>query len=227
VDIDKADTEGNTPFIGAAGVKDVEIISRMLPEVKNINAVNSNGESALTNAVKSSNAEVVALLLKSGADVNILDKDGHNLAYLLVDAYRGAGGRGGFGGRGGNQNTTAQTSPADDLAAKLNVLKEKGSNLTTPFSDGSTLYHVAIAKNDLNLLKKISSLGIDINAKNNEGLTVLHKAAMLAKDDQILRYLISVGAEKDVVTSFDETAYNLANENELLKKAQISVDFLK
>jgi hypothetical protein len=50
---------------------------------------------------------------------------------------------------------------------------------------------------------------------------------MLAKDDQILRYLISVGAEKDVVTSFDETAYNLANENELLKKAQISVDFLK
>ncbi|RZF57439.1 ankyrin repeat domain-containing protein [Sphingobacterium corticibacterium] len=221
VDINKTDAEGNTPFIGAAGVKNVELIGRILPTVKNINAVNSNGESALTNAVKSSNAEVVALLLKNGADVNVIDKDGQNLAYLLIDAYRGAG------GRGSRQNATAQTAPADELGAKLHVLKENGLNLASPFNDGSTLYHVAITKNDLALMKKISYFGIDINVKNEEELTVLHKAAMLAKDDTILRYLLSAGAKKDIGTSFGETAYDLAYENELLKQANISIDFLK
>lgn len=236
VDINQTDNEGNTPFMGAAGIKNVEIIGRMLPKVKNINAVNSNGESALTYAVKSSNAQVVALLLKNGADAEIVDKEGFNLAYLLVDAYRGAqaGGRGGFAGRGGgtpqqggNPNTTAQPSPADDFAAKLNLLKENGLNYSVPFRNGNTLYHLAIPKNDLALLKKISSLGIDINAKNEEGLTVLHKAAMLAKNDEILRYLISIGAKKDSKTSFGENAYDLAGENELLKQANIPVEFLK
>lgn len=227
VDINQVDNDGNTPFIGAAGVKNVEIITNMLPKVKNINAVNSKGESALTNAVKSSNVEVVTLLLKNGADVHVVDAAGHNLVYTLIDAYRGAGGRGGFGGRGGNQQVAAQTSPADDLAAKLQVLKESGLDLTGPFSDGSTLYHLAITKNDIALLKKISSLGVDINAKNEEGLTVLHKAAMFAKNDEILRYLLSAGAQKDIKTSFGETAYDLAGENELLEQENISVDFLK
>ncbi len=235
VDINKTDVEGNTPFMGAAGIKSIEIISRMLPKVKNINVVNSKGESALTNAVKSSNAEVVALLLKNGADAKIVDKEGHNLAYVLIDAYRGAqaGGRGGRGGapqQGAGQGSgggSARTSPADDFAAKLNVLKESGLNYSTPFKDGNTLYHLAIAKNDIALLKKISSLGIDINAENEEGLTALHKAAMLAKNDEILRYLISAGAKKDSKTSFGENAYELASENEILKRANISVEFLK
>ncbi len=219
VDINKEDADGNTPFMGAAGVKSEETVAKMLPKVKNINAINTKGESALTNAVKSSNADVVALLLKKGADVNIVNKEGHNLIYLLTDAYRGAS------GRGGNANT--QPSPADDFGAKLNVLKNAGLNYTSTFSDGNTLYHLAITKNDLSLFKKISTLGIDINAKNEEGLTVLHKAAMLAKNDEILRFLISVGAKKEITTSFGETAYDLASENDLLKRGNISVDFLK
>jgi len=67
----------------------------------------------------------------------------------------------------------------------------------------------------------------DVNAKNAEGLTALHKAAMMSKDDSILQYLISIGAKKDVKTNFDETAYDLAHENELLSKQKVSVEFLK
>ncbi len=76
--------------------------------------------------------------------------------------------------------------------------------LSTPQKDGNTLYHLAVIKNDLNLLKKIADLKIDSNAKNNDGLTALHKAAMIAKDDAILKYLISIGAQKDAKTEFDE-----------------------
>ena len=68
---------------------------------------------------------------------------------------------------------------------------------------------------------------IDINTKNSEGLTALHKAAMVSKDDAILKYLVSLGAKKDVQTNFKETAFDLATENEYLAKNKVSVDFLK
>ena len=99
--------------------------------------------------------------------------------------------------------------------------------LSTPQKDGNTLYHLAVIKNDLNLLKKLADLKIDSNAKNNDGLTALHKAAMIAKDDAILKYLISIGAQKDAKTEFDETPYTLAKENETLTKKKTDLEFLK
>ena len=89
-------------------------------------------------------------------------------------------------------------------------------NLTAPQKDGSTLYHFALLKNDLTLLKKLADLKIDVNAKNKDGLTALHKAAMIAKNDAILKYLFSIGAKNDIKTEFDETAFDLAKENETL-----------
>ena len=68
---------------------------------------------------------------------------------------------------------------------------------------------------------------IDINAKNNEGLTTLHKAAMKASDAEVLKYLISIGADKSITTDFEETVYDLASENELLSQKNIVIDFLK
>ena len=67
---------------------------------------------------------------------------------------------------------------------------------------------------------------IDINAKNNEGNTALHIAAMKAKDAEILKFLIEQGADVKATTDFDESVYDLASENELLKKNKIDINFL-
>ncbi len=77
------------------------------------------------------------------------------------------------------------------------------------------------------MLKKLAAVNIDINAKNKDGLTALHKAAMIAKNDNILNYLLSNGAKKDIKTDFDESAYDLAKENETLSKNNISIEILK
>ena len=68
---------------------------------------------------------------------------------------------------------------------------------------------------------------IDINAKNNDGNTALHLAAMKAKDADILKFLIAQGADTKATTDFEESAYDLASENELLKKNNVGIDFLK
>ncbi len=89
------------------------------------------------------------------------------------------------------------------------------------------MYHYVANRQSLGLLKKIANLGIDINAYNHEGMTALHKAAMVAKDDKVLRELLAQGADKKLRTELDETAYDLAAENEYLKRNKVDITFLK
>jgi ankyrin repeat protein len=218
VDANAANNEGTTALMNAASAKDTAALELLLPIVKNNNTQNSKGESALTMAVKSGTPEAVALLLSKGADINVQDKDGNNLGYYLIQSYRPQMSRGPEAGNSQKQ---------DPFGTKIKLLQDKGLNLATPQKDGNTLYHFAITKNDLTLLKKIADLNIDINAKNKDGLTPLHKAAMISKDDAILKYLLSIGAKKDINTEFDESAYALAKENESLTKNNVSLEFLK
>jgi len=208
VDINQADNEGNTVFMNAASSNsEIEVIELLLPKLKNINQLNKKGVSALAFAVRNNTPEIVNLLIASGADVKTADANGDNLAYYLLQSY--------------NPQKTAA------FESKLKALQAKGLNITSVQKNGNTLYHLAVAKNDLTLLKRIQDSKIDVNAKNKEGFTALHKAAMTAQDDTIIKYLLSIGAKKETVTEFKETAFDLASENEFLAKNNISIDFLK
>ena len=209
VDANKADKGGNTPLIKAAASRESAVLEQLLAVTKDINAKNVKGESALTIAVKSGTPENVALLLNKSADVNVVDKDGNNLGVYLIQSYR------------------PESKGPDPLDAKIKLLQDKGLNLAASQKDGSTLYHLAVVKNELALLKKLASLNIDVNAKNKDGMTALHKAAMISKNDEIPKYLISIGAKKDIKTEFDESAYALAKENEFFTKQNVSIEFLK
>ncbi len=215
VDANKADNQGNIPLMIAAA-RETAVLELLLPITKNNNLQNNKGESALTMAVKSGTPEAVALLLNQKAAINVQDKDGNNLAFYLIQSYKPL-----------TNPEAANESKQDPFTAKTKLLQDKGLNLATPQKDGNTLYHLAIAKNDVALLKKITALNIDVNAKNNDGITALHKAAMISKDDTILKYLLANGAKKDILTEFDESAYALAKENESLTNNNISVEFLK
>lgn len=219
-DINQADEDGNTPFIIAAATsRDTALITFLAAKIKNINQANKEGLSALTMAARSNTPEMISLLLSKGADAKVLDAKGNNLAYYLVDAYRPQ--------RPGAPQGMGGPSADELLDTKLQLLKAKGLNITAAQGDGNTLYHVAVLKNDVGILKHVQALGVDVNAKNKEGITPLHKAAMIAKDDAVLKYLLSIGAKKEVGTSFNETAFDLASENEVLTKKQVSVTFLK
>lgn len=216
LDVNTIDNEGNTVLTTASSGKDLDVISNILAKTKNIDSKNKNGETALTQAVKNSSGEVVKLLIEKGADTKTEDKSGNNLAYYWVQFYKAP--RGGFSG---NQDQK------DDLGDKLQILQAKGIDFSKAQKDGNTLYHTAIVKTDIQLLKKLEVLKINIDAINGEGMTVLQKAALISKNDEILKYLISLGAKKDIKTEFGETAYDLASENEYLSKSKINIDFLK
>jgi len=237
VNVNQTDEEGNTVLMNAAGSnRDTAIFALLLPGLKNINQVNQKGVSALTLAVRGNSPEVVSYLIRKGADVKILDKKGNSLAYYAIESYRPQGGPG-FGGRsgqapaggrpGGGEPAGRNVPRQDDFDTKIKILQKAGLDMSAPQENGNNLYHLAVAKNNLSLLKRLESLGLDVNAKNKEGITALHKAAMIAKDDTVMKYLLALGAKKDAVTNFEETAFSLAVENESLTKNNVSVTFLK
>lgn len=209
VDVNQADANGVTAFMNAASRNSLEVVTFLSSNVKDVNAKNNKGETALSLAVANNSLEVVKylILISKSEDVKVIDANGNHLGYYLLQSYN--------------------SKNRDAFEAKLNLLQSKGLDITLAQKDGNTLYHLALDKNDLELLKRLQSFKIDINAKNNDGLTALHKAAMKASDTEVLKYLISMGADKSITTDFEESVYDLASENELLSQKSINIDFLK
>ena len=204
-DVNQADNQGNTPLMNVSFKATPELVALLLSKTKDINAKNKQGNSALTQAVRGNSSEVLSYLLKNGADLKIVDKEGNTLSYYLLESYH--------------------PRDIDNFNKKWSVLQEKGLDFTQNQSGNNNLYHLAVTKENVELLSKITSVKIDINAKNAEGLTPLHKAVMIAKNLDLVRFLIDNGANKGIETDFGESVYELAKENEALKG--MDINFLK
>lgn len=208
LDVNQQNKDGNTVLMNAvASNNDLATVKLLSEKIKNVNMVNAKGQSALMLATQYSAPEVVAFLVEKGADPKQIDKDGNSLTYYLVQSYN--------------------AKKAEDFDLKLKVLSGKGFDVSAPQKNGNTLYHNAVAKSDAALVKRAANFKIDINRKNGEGMTALHKAAMTAKNDEILKLLVSAGAKTAEKTEMNETAYDLASENEALKQKKIAIEFLK
>ncbi|MFV0565923.1 MAG: ankyrin repeat domain-containing protein [Flavobacteriaceae bacterium] len=206
--VDTEDNNGNTPFTNAASRNSLEIVQLLANKTKQLNHANKKGQTALTNAVQFNTEEVVAFLIEKGAKTNVADASGNNLGYYLIEGF--------------------SPRSKDQFSTKFKLLNaNKKINLFEPQGNGSTWYHLATEKNNLDLLKLADGTKVDINAKNTDGNTALILAAMKAQDDTILKYLLQQGANKSLTTEFGETAFDLAQENELLTKNKVSIDFLK
>ncbi|PWI30564.1 hypothetical protein DI383_03690 [Flavobacteriaceae bacterium LYZ1037] len=205
--VNQTDKDGNTPFLNASSRNNIDVITLLLKQVDDINLVNKKGESALTLAVENNSNKIVELLIEKKANVSVLDANGNNLAYYLIHSFN--------------------SEKIKDFELKASLLKSHGLDLTSNQTNGNTLYHLAVEKNNLDLIQWVPNDKVDINAKNKEGNTALHLAAMNAKNTDILKYLVSKGAKLNEVTEFEETAFDIASENEILKTNNISIDFLK
>ena len=205
--VNDADKNGNTPFLNAASNNDITIVTALLEQVESIDFTNKKGQSALMLAVKNNSHDVVKLLLDKGAKTDVADSNGNNIAYYLVESY--------------NPKKEA------NFKTKLQLLEGNGFDFATPQKNGNTLLHIALDKNDVDFLKQINQFDVDVNTVNKEGYTALHLAAMKATNTTIIRYLLSIGADKTIKTSFDEGVFDLASENEILMSNQVTLDFLK
>ena len=87
---------------------------------------------------------------------------------------------------------------------------------TNGVADQNKTLHIATAKENEYLVNVLLKSKLDINAKNEEGITALQLAAMKGNNTIFLKFLISKGADKGIKTDFEESVYDLAKSNELL-----------
>ena len=119
----------------------------------------------------------------------------------------------------GSKNATLPILAASILAKNV---KHSDTNL-----NGETILHLAIEKNNIMLIEKLLNLGLDINSKDNNGVTPLHLAVMKAKNMSVIEFLLKNGADKNIKTPFGETVYDLALENEILNNLNVNIKILK
>jgi ankyrin repeat protein len=213
---DIADRDGNTPFMNAAKGKSIKALELLFTDKTNVNLVNKKGETALFNALKNGSADVVKYLLSKGADINVLDKDGNGVGFYLIDGFRSPGNK-----------TGAYDEVYNDLQSKMELVKAANYDFNSKFANSENMLTLAAIKDDVRLFEILMHYKINMNHMNEEGLTVLHKVALNTKTDKVLRYLIENNADRNIKTEMDETAYELALDNEVLKANNINFDFLK
>lgn len=207
VNIDQVDEEGNTAFINVVRNNKPAIVKKLVADISDINHTDRNGYSALTYAIMRNAPETFDLLRENGAKMTLRDAKGNNLVFHIFNSYNP-----------GNQ---------DAFDKFVQVAQQEGLDFVSPFTGNNNLAHIAIEKNSKFLLTKAIALGVDVNRKNQEGLTPLHLAAMKSKDKELLTLLLEQGADKGIRTEFDESAYDLAAENEALTEKAINLEFLK
>jgi ankyrin repeat protein len=207
VDINQADEDGNTLLLNAARGRNTDIASMYIPKVADINHKNKEGHTALTYAVRAGQQDLVDELLAHGAQADIIDAAGNNLAGHLFSTY--------------------SENKREAFTALLATLKQKEIAFDAQQGDGNSLVHIAVDKESPYLLDEALALNASLNAKNSNGLTPLHFAAMKAKDPEMIQLLIAKGADTTIKTDFEETVYDLAAENELLKDTGFDLGTLK
>jgi len=206
VNINQVDEDGNTAFMNAVFGK-LENVQKLLPLVKNPNQINHKGYSALTNAVIYARKDAFNLLVEQGAELTIHDKNENDLISLIF------------------QNFSERRK--EDFEYILNELIANEISVKPIYADGNSLYHYAIEKNSPLLIQKAIELNVDPNHKNNLGLTPLHLAAMKATNGEIIEMLINAGADKNILTDFEESPHELATQNEILKSNKIDISSLQ
>lgn len=206
IQLNVTNSEGKTPLHYLAGRStNKDIFTYFFAKGVKVNHMDTKGNSLLSLAIRYNTPEMVKFLVEKGAAINVKSNKENTLLGDLFQSFN--------------------ANKKEIFEEKLEYLLANGLEVTTQQAEGNTLLHLAVDKESTFLVKKAIELKTKINQKNDEGLTPLHLAAMKAREVDVIKVLLANGANKNIRTEFNESAFDLANENEAIKEQQLN--FLK
>jgi ankyrin repeat protein len=204
----------NGVLAGAAGVEDlenaivakqnekVEAILKENPGLANPKAKKGGREAPIFFAVMRGNGQALELLIKNGADVNVVNRRGNTPLYELatnveldleqMEALLKAG-----ADINGGAYPVLLFAVREGKGELEQFLRKNGARLDVASKDGTTLLHGAAEAGNLRVVKEALEAGIDVNKLDGAGTTALFYAARLRRLEA-MKYLIEKGARVNI-----------------------------
>ena len=198
--------DDDSSLINASMYNELEIIDFLIKKGININRI-VNGRAALHWAVQEHHIDAIELLLKNGADINLIGFKKYSDGFDEDGEYP-------LGIAGGE---VYEKKPITLKIYKL--LLERGANPNIKDGQGCTELMGVVLFKKIELVKLLLDFGANLNSIDNEGATALFYAK-LRKQDKIAELLIEKGANPNLGSIGDVSIKDLDNE-ELRKKAFI------
>ena len=197
--------QGFTPLMMAAMQGHVECVHVWIESGADVNAIDSNGCTALLEAT-SHNPVTIQMLLEAGADPNVSDQDriaplhhaaryGHeSIAQKLLQAGADVNVINKWG------NTPLIIAAYSGALPCIQTLLEAGAdvNLSTP--KGETAYFTAATRGHGKCMERLKETAADVNVRNNLGRTPLYYAAIEGLHTAV-KVLLESGADVNAVDS--------------------------
>ncbi len=162
--------QGDTPLHYAAK-SDASMLEMLLNGGSAINAKNRKGETPLIIALEEHNGDAVHLLLKHGADPNMVSA--HKLSALHIAILKG-----------------------DKDSIKL--LLENRANVNIDFANGDTGLHRVVMLGDAEIVKLFLQAGASVNERNNKDGTSPLQIAIEQENADIVQLLLAHNADRDI-----------------------------
>lgn len=154
----------SSPLLFALNNKNDELAEFLIRHGANVNQQDSFGITPVITAALRKNAKMIERLVHAGADINTASLDG--ITPFLAASYKGS---------------------LQDMEKLISL----GAGIKATDIDGNTAMH--FAAHDIQKIKYLKSLGLDINQANHNGETPLLKAIRYAKLPHI-KEMIKLGA---------------------------------
>jgi ankyrin repeat protein len=218
-------------FREAANARDIMAINAFFDARINPNAQDeADGRTALISAAARGDLEIVNLLVRRGADVNVKDKRQYTALFHAIEAMYDDVALVLMSQPSldpnvqGKNGTTALISYVwQDRKDAVEKLLERGANVNAQDADGDAPLHGAAQNGNVEILNLLLDKGADPNVKNRLGGTPLMWAAVFGNENAAKR-LLERGANPALKDADGMTALDWARQNKresvvrLLKK---------
>ncbi|KAJ3652473.1 hypothetical protein Zmor_018434 [Zophobas morio] len=166
----------------------------------NFTTSEKTGWTSLFVAAHNSHDEVVDLLAKSGADLDVCDSDGRTALYSACEngcesvvqllVKHGAN----INASDKKGHTQLHTASATDTRKVVDLLIKYGADINAPDGLGCTPLHLAAEFGRAEVVQRLILSNVDVNASDKNGFTPLHTAAYQGHT-KVVDFLIQSGAD--------------------------------